>query len=122
MSVLDRPKRLSLILEAMAKAEPVGSEAEVHVLMEAAFDEVEDAHSGVEKALDPSADQRGRMYPPHPDFRIPGVQPSTFRHRGGHRTVIGANGSFRILRIEADLNETVIFEKRGADGKGYWED
>jgi len=91
--------------------------------MEEAFDEMEDAHSGVVK--NPNAASTtvsdGRMYPPHPSFKAPHVEPPTYRHRGGHKTVIAPNGSFRIFRIEADLSETVVFEKRGSDGKGYWD-
>jgi hypothetical protein len=62
------------------------------------------------------------MYPPHPSFRTPKLEPPTYRHRSGHKTVIAPNGSFRIFKIEADLRETVVLEKRGADGKGYWDD
>lgn len=121
MTVLPRHERLRLIFERLAVATPPGFEPEVLALLEAVFDEVEDAHSGVTKNRDPAADQKGRMYPPHPDYRIPDVKPSTYRHRAGRRTVIGPNGSFRIIKAEADLGETVVFEKRGADGKGYWE-
>lgn len=113
-----------MIYAVLARATSVGSEEEVHRLMEVAFDEVEDAHSGVKK--DPQAfatnQSDGRMYPPHPDFRLPNLEPSTYRHRLGNRTVIGKNGSFRVLKIGADLSETVAFEKRGKDGRGYWED
>jgi hypothetical protein len=115
-------------MPSLAEKASVDSLEGVFKMMEEAFDEIEDAHSSVPK--DPAASvalqSGGRMYPPHPDFKMPNVEPPTYRHRAGHRTVIGKNGSFRILKIEADLSETIVFEKlfekRGADGKGYWED
>jgi len=92
-------------------------------MMEEAFDEIEDIHSGIIKNPDAASTtvSDGRMYPPHPSFKLRNVEPPTYRHRGGHKTVIAPNGSFRIFRIEADLSETIIFEKHGADGKGYWD-
>ena len=49
MDVLSRPERLLLIYAVLTKVEPVASEEAVHKLFEIAFDEVEDAHSGVRK-------------------------------------------------------------------------
>jgi hypothetical protein len=121
MSTLGKRERLTMILALLVEAAPCRTAAEVRELLERVFDQVEDAHSGVPKNPDPMANQGGRMYPPHDDYLIDGSDPPTYRHRNGHRTTIAKNGSFRIKRIEANLDEQVIFEKRGADGKGYWE-
>jgi hypothetical protein len=123
MAVLTRPQRLQLIYAALGAAEPCSTEGEMLGLLELTFDRVEDLHSGVIKNPDAASSKAsdGRMYPPHPKFRLANVRPSCFR-QVGHKTWIGENGSIRILKKEADLTETLVFEKRGADGKGFWED
>lgn len=121
---MDRHVRLQLIYRLLDKKPPASSSDEVFKMMEEAFDEIEDVYSGVAKNPNAArtASSDGRMYPPHPKFKAPNVEPPTYRHRGGHKTVIAANGSFRIIKIENDFSERVVFEKRGADGRGYWQD
>jgi hypothetical protein len=122
MAVLTKPERLRLIYKALEEADPCSSEAEVLRLLSVVFDLVEDVHSGVPKNPD-AANSRasdGRMYPPHPSFRLPDVEPSCYRQLG-HKTWIGQNGSLRIFKKGADLADELVFEKRGADGKGFWE-
>lgn len=111
-----------MIFKVLERKVPASSGEGVFQMMEAAFDEIEDVHSGVEKNPNAASSTMsdGRMYPPHPSFKIPNVEPPTYRQRG-HRTVIASNGSFRIFKIEANLSQVLVFEKRGADGKGYWE-
>ncbi|HWO26454.1 MAG TPA: hypothetical protein VNO30_47325 [Kofleriaceae bacterium] len=120
---MKRQERLRLIFGVLEKKAPADSSDGVFQMMEEAFDEIEDIHSGIIKNPDAASTtvSDGRMYPPHPSFKLRNVEPPTYRHRGGHKTVIAPNGSFRIFRIEADLSETIIFEKHGADGKGYWD-
>lgn len=121
---MEKPQRLDLIYAELENGTPGDCRDATHRLFETAFDLIEDAHSGVPK--DPMAhlskDTRGRMYPPHPMYGQPGPNSTTIYRHFGHRTIIGVNGSFRIVKVEADLSETVVLEKRGADGKGYWED
>lgn len=120
---MKRSERLQLIYKELEQLPPAASALGVFQLLEKAFDKVEDLHSGVVKNPDAHKTRAtdGRMYPPHPEMKpIPNVTPTTYRHVG-HKTAIDSNGSFRIFQIEADLTETVVFEKRGADNKGYWE-
>jgi hypothetical protein len=123
MNVLKRTERLEKIYALLGERERCDSEASVLQQLEEVFDVIEDAHSGVPKNPNAHLSRQtdGRMYAPHPTFKIPGDGISTYRHRMGHKTCIGKNGSFRILKIEADLSETVVFEKLGTDGRGYWE-
>jgi DNA-binding Xre family transcriptional regulator len=123
MAVLTKPERLRLIYKALEEAEPCSSEAEMLRLLDFVFDLVEDVHSGVTKNPDAASSRAGdgRMYSPDPSFRLPNVEPSCYR-QVGHKTWIGKNGSLRIFKKGADLADTLVFEKRGADGKGFWED
>ena len=116
---LSKSARLDLILAALELGDLCSTRAEVLALFATIVNSVEDAHFGVSKHSNASA-QGGRIYPPDAAFIVSGSNPPVYRQRG-HRTTIGDNGSFRIERLEANLSWSLVLEKRGADGRGFWE-
>ncbi len=64
----------------------------------------------------------GRMYPPHDDFEKLSPHPAWRRFRSlAHTTLIGANGSIRILEVPRPPKDwttgPVVLDKPGADGR-----
>lgn len=109
-------ERLQLFFAALEAAEAVASADAALELLAQTLDAIEDAHSGVSKADNPSLDYDGRMYPPREDY--------TFRQNGsikaltkGHMLMLGCDGSISIYSRKHP-NDLVFF-KQGAAKDGY---
>lgn len=122
--LLTKPERLALIYLTLTESPAAANRAEALALIQRAFREVEDAHSGAPDV----PDHPDRMHPPVEDMEEdlpehPGV--TRYRHKR-HYTLIGSNGAFEVRRFlyavengkKRRVGEQTDFAKAGADGGG----
>jgi hypothetical protein len=117
--VASRRQRLDEIYRRLAIAPPAGNEVEAMELLRFTVNAVEDELSGV--PYDPrNWRSDGRLYPPLDDsVREVAGRPHVKRFRSfRHNTFIAANGAIEIQTIDGAIE----FSKRGADGKGVFDD
>lgn len=120
MVIKTKPERVQLLFQELTNAAPQSTEPGVLRLIEETLDLIEDAYSGVPKnpmhfeTIKPD----GRLYAPHPQFKIASRRPGCSCYRqAAHKTYVAANGAFRIVAMTS-AGEDVVFDKAGADGKG----
>jgi hypothetical protein len=105
-----KAERFAGFLRRLADANAVSTSEDALSLISVTLNAVEDELSGV--PYDPDAWQNdGRMYPPQPDAerKVLG-RPDLKRFRSSaHNTIIGADGSIRIERLDG----AVLFTKPG---------
>lgn len=122
--LLTKPERLKLIYQQIAEAPAATSRAEALALIQKAFREVEDAHSGAPDI----PDHPERMHPPVADMEedMPGNdQVKRYRHKR-HYTLIADNGAFEVRRFlyaiengkKRRTGEQTDFAKAGGNGLG----
>jgi len=110
-----------MILDELDRAEPQEHEAAVLELFVRVIDAVEDECSGIPKNPNHHETRQsdGRMYAPHPNFRVAcSLKGCSCYRQVAHKTYIAANGAWRIVALQASGEERVILEKVGADGRG----
>jgi hypothetical protein len=124
MNHLSKAERLALIYRNLQAAPLAKNQFEALAIIQSAFRDVEDAHSGVPDL----PDHPDRMHPPFEDMEeeMPGLpNAKRYRHKR-HYTVIAANGAFEIRRFlyanqegkKRRIGEQTDFSKAGADGHG----
>ena len=116
-----KTERFQIFVERLLAAPVVTSHDEAFALITTILNAVEDEHSGV--PANPAHWQSdGRMYPPQADMArtskdLPGI--TIYRNRA-HRTLIAANGAFRITEVGSNK---IVLEKSGHDGRAVpWND
>lgn len=96
-AVLSIKDRLKIFFRRLELAEPADNSEDALKLICNALDEVEDAHSGVEKIANPGKTFTGRMYPPFEDSIVRSSDGSILAKTKGHNINIKQNGSFSII-------------------------
>ena len=122
--LLTKHERLALIYQRLTAAPAAAGRSEALELIQRAFRDVENAHSGAPDV----PNHPERMHPPVQEMEedMPGHPAVTrYRHKR-HYTLIATNGAFEVRRFlysiengkKRRVGEQTDFAKSGADGKG----
>jgi hypothetical protein len=116
---LSKQERLTIFFERLDEAPPASTHEVAYELLCDTLNSIEDEFNDV--PFNPDNWQTdGRMYPPQPDraYEVDG-HPHLTRYKSfKHNTYIGDNGA---IEVRSFPEETVLFSKQGADGRGVWE-
>jgi hypothetical protein len=116
--MLPKIDRFGIFLQRLSAAPAAASFEEARTLLTRTLNEVEDELSGVPFDHDRWRSD-GRMYPPEDDSirSVPDHRSvKRFRSRA-HNTFISDNGAIEIRTID----DVIVLQKAGTDGRGVWE-
>lgn len=130
--VPERYERLQEIFSLVLSAPAYNNEAEAYVGLENAFETIEGKYYPRFESRARESEVGGdllKMHVERIENRISTSDGGTVGvvYSGGHYTFIGHNGAIEIQNgeggktVHSNPNNTVVFEKKGADGKGVWE-